>query len=111
MQLKERFLAAVLSGELGARDDHGILVELKEFKKYFSDVPRNYVGSFLPAATIEPGQYSMTSTKYVFRIKQGIYRIHPELTDTVNQTAINASIGTLHSLRMTASSRIQVHTR
>lgn len=80
MQLKDRFLAAVISGELGHRDEHGILVELKEFKQYFRDIPSDYVGSFLPAATIEPGRHHMTHTKYVFRVKPGVYRIHPDIT-------------------------------
>lgn len=98
MQLKERFLAAVLSGVLGRRDEHGIVVELKEFKKYFSDVPRDYAGSFLPAATIEPGRYSMTSTKYMFRVRQGVYRVHPELTHFSSQTTTVFSYGMSSSI-------------
>ena len=82
MQLKERFLNAVVLCKLGKRDENGVLVELQEFIKYFSDIPKNYAHAFLPAATIEIGQYSMTNTKYVFRVKKGIYRVHP---DAINQ--------------------------
>lgn len=77
MQLKERFLNAVMSGELGRHDEQGIVVELKEFKRYFSDVPPNYAHTFLPAATIEIGQCSMSHTKFLFRVQKGVYRLHP----------------------------------
>ena len=78
MQLKTRFFMAIISGELGKTDDKGVIVELKDFKKYFSDVTTDYVNSFLPAATIEKGLSSMSHTKYVFRLKKGIYRAHPD---------------------------------
>jgi len=76
MTLKQRFRAALISGELGYVDDHGIVVTLKAFKAYFSDVPSDYQLSFLPAATIEPGRVEMTSTKFLYRIAKGVYRVH-----------------------------------
>ena len=38
MTLKERFLDAVIAGELGQPDRYGVTVKLKDFKAYFSDV-------------------------------------------------------------------------
>lgn len=78
MQLKERFLNAVVSGQLGYHDDYGVVVELKDFRNYFSDIKTDYINSFLPAATIETGQHSVTHTKFVFRLRKGVYRVHPD---------------------------------
>lgn len=77
MTLKKRFLDAVSSGDLGDMDDFGVVVSLKQFKSYFKDVKSDYINSFLPAAVIETGQYSFTHTKYVFRVRKGVYRVHP----------------------------------
>lgn len=82
MTLKLRFLDAICAGELGKEDEYGVIVTLKDFKQYFSDVKTDYINSFLPAAVIEIGQYSSTHTKFTFRIKKGIYRVHP---DTIEQ--------------------------
>jgi len=78
MTLKNRFLEAVSSGELGEVDDFGVVVSLKEFKSYFKDVKTDYINSFLPAAVIETGQHSTTHTKYLFRVRKGVYRVHPD---------------------------------
>jgi hypothetical protein len=78
MQMKERFLNAIIAGELGKQSDFGVIVTLKEFKQYFQDTHTGYVNSFLPAAVIETGQYSVTPTRYVFRVKNGVYRVHPQ---------------------------------
>jgi len=78
--LKDRFLDAVNTGSLGAIDDTGAIVKLSEFKNYFQkDVTTDYINSFLPAATIEAGQCSCSHTKYLFRIRKGVYRVHPEV--------------------------------
>jgi len=79
MTLKNRFLEAISRGDLGEADDFGIIVSLKEFKLYFNDVKSDYVNSFLPAAVIETGQRSATHTRFVFRVKKGIYRVHPDV--------------------------------
>ncbi len=79
MTLKDRFLEAISNGELGSIDDFGVIVSLKEFKSYFDDVKSDYVNSFLPAAVIETGQKSISHTKYLFRIRKGIYRVHPDV--------------------------------
>jgi len=76
--LKQRFLQAVVSGELGVLDDQGVIVTLKDFRDYFSDIKTQYVMSFLPAATIEVGQQSASHTKFVFRLRKGVYRVHPD---------------------------------
>jgi len=81
MTLKDRFLDAVKNGELGTTDDQGTMITLQEFREYFSDIKTQYSLSFLPAATIEPGQHTMTHTKFVFRIGKGVYRVHPDALD------------------------------
>ena len=85
MTLKQRFMEAVSSGELGEIDDFGITVSLKQFKSYFQDVKSDYINSFLPAAVIETGQYSATHTKYLFRIRKGIYRVHADAIAEFNE--------------------------
>jgi len=76
--LKDRFIEAVINGELGSVEDMGIVFTLKEFKAVFHDIKTDYINSFLPAATIEPGRESMTRTKFLFRISKGVYRVHPD---------------------------------
>ena len=76
--MKDRFLQAVANGELGVVEDRGVVVTLKEFKVYFSDIKTQYVSSFLPAATFEPGQSTLSHTKYVFRLRKGVYLVHPD---------------------------------
>ncbi len=76
--LKTRFLAAVAAGELGRLDDQGAIVTLQQFKAYFKVIKTQYITSFLPAATIDVGQYTATHTKYVFRLRKGVYRVHPD---------------------------------
>lgn len=85
MTLKDRFLKAVSSGELGEVDDYGVIVSLKQFKSYFRDITSDYVNSFLPAAVIETGQHSTTHTKFLFRIRKGVYRVHPDAIEEYRQ--------------------------
>lgn len=79
--LKQRFLDAIISGELGTTTEQGITVSLREFRFYFNDINTQYVSSFLPAATIDTGQVSITHTKFVFRIRKGVYLIHADAID------------------------------
>ena len=79
--LKNRFLSAVANGEIGRVENAGVIVTLKEFKAHFNDIKSDYINSFLPAATIETGQHSITTTKYVFRVKKGVYLVHPEVLE------------------------------
>ena len=78
MQLKHRFLDAVVNGELGTVTEQGVTVTLRQFKTYFSDVNARYIVSFLPAAVIESGQHSITHTKFLYRIGRGLYLVHPD---------------------------------
>lgn len=83
--LKERFLDAVAKGELGRVEASGTVVTLKEFKAYFSDIKTDYINSFLPAATFEPGQNTLTHTKYLFRVRKGVYLLHPGALLGINE--------------------------
>ena len=78
MTLKEKFLNAVMDGELGLLSDFGAVVTLADFKQYFKDIETDYVNSFMPAAVIEAGQYTATHTRFLFRVKRGVYRVHPD---------------------------------
>lgn len=81
MTLKHRFLAAVAAGKLGTFSDQGVIVTSKEFKSHFSDIKTQYITSFLPCSTIEIGQHSATRTRFVFRLKKGVYRVHPDAVE------------------------------
>ena len=96
MTLKNRFMEAVASGELGEVDDFGVIVSLKQFKHYFSDVTSDYINSFLPAAVIETGQYSTTHTKFLFRIRKGVYRVHPDAIDEFNASTYIEDLSISH---------------
>jgi hypothetical protein len=87
LHLKDRFVEAIKNGELGVISDRGIVFTLKEFKAVFADIDTDYINSFLPAATLEPGQFTMTRTKYLFRLRKGVYLVHPDLLDELkNET-------------------------
>ena len=73
---------AVVKGEIGRIENSGVVVSLKEFKAHFTDIKSDYINSFLPAATIEPGQRSVSHTKYLFRVKKGVYLVPPEVLET-----------------------------
>ena len=78
MTLKQRFLDAVVKGELGCVDDRGVVVTLKQFKAYFNDVKTDYVNSFLPASTIQPGSLRISHTRFLFRLRKGVYLVHAD---------------------------------
>jgi hypothetical protein len=79
LYLKDRFVDALKTGELGVISDRGITFTLQEFKIVFADIETDYINSFLPAATLEPGQKTMTHTKFLFRLRKGVYLVHPDL--------------------------------
>ena len=81
MTLKQDFLKAITEGELGTWDDIGVTVSLREFRQYFKDIESGYLTSFLPASVIEEGQCSASHTRFLFRIKKGLYRVHPDALD------------------------------
>jgi len=77
--LKQLFLSAIEKGELGGVQVQGVIITTKEFKFYFLDIKTQYVTSFMPAATIEPGRCMMTHIKFLFGTCKGVYRLHPDL--------------------------------
>lgn len=78
MTLKQDFLNAILEGELGQQDDLSATVSLREFREYFKQIESGYLTSFLPASVIEEGQQSASHTRFLFRLKKGVYRVHPD---------------------------------
>jgi len=79
MTLKQRFLDAVIKGDLGSADERGVVVTLEQFKLYFSDVKTDYINSFLPASTIEPGRVTASHTRFVFRLRNGVYLVRRDV--------------------------------
>jgi len=77
--LKDRFIEAIVKGELGSFEECGLVVTLQEFKLYFNDIKTQYISSFMPAATFEPGQSSPTKTRFLFRLKKGDYQLHGDV--------------------------------
>lgn len=99
MTIKQRFLDAIVNGELGSRKEAGMIITLLEFKTYFSDINTQYVNSFLPAAVIEAGQRSVTHTKFLFRLRKGVYLVHEDAIEThIIMSKINTSTIKEHSL-------------
>ncbi|MDH5572131.1 MAG: hypothetical protein OEY89_10220 [Gammaproteobacteria bacterium] len=79
MTLKQRFIHALQTGQLGETTEAGTFVHLKDFKAYFKDIETDYIYSFLPSAVIETGQQSPTHNRFLFRIAKGLYRVHPDV--------------------------------
>lgn len=93
MTLKDKFLNAIIAGDLGTLDEHGAIVTLMEFKLYFSEIETDYVNSFMPAAVIETGQHSVTHTRFLFRIRRGVYRVHIDaITDQREKNLMHPGI-------------------
>jgi len=95
MTLKTRFLDAVIKGELGSIEDRGVVVTLKQFKAYFTDVTSDYINSFLPASTIEPGRVNMTRTRFLYRLRTGEYLVHPDAIQEAIEARIRSDVTTL----------------
>ena len=55
-----------------------LIVSLRKFKANCTDIKSDYINSFLPAVTLEPGQRSVSHTIYLFRVKKRVYLVHPE---------------------------------
>jgi len=55
------------------------MLTFREFKSIFADIKTDYINSFLPAATIEPGRKTMTRTNFLFRVRKEVYWVHPKL--------------------------------
>lgn len=79
--LKDRFIEAIKTGQLGTQKPVGTIITLKQFKQHFSEIQTKYISSFLTAATLESGQHTMSHTKFVFRVAKGAYLVYPGLIE------------------------------
>ncbi len=78
-KLKHKFLDAVVDGKLGIMTESGLVVTTKEFVAYLENESRpEYLRSYLPSVAIEPGRHMMQHNKYLFRLRQGVFRVHPD---------------------------------
>ncbi|VAW60969.1 hypothetical protein MNBD_GAMMA10-487 [hydrothermal vent metagenome] len=79
--LKERFVKAINTGELGLIDDYGVYVTRESFTEHFSDIKSQYKTSFLTGAVIEHGRTLASHTRFLFKMGRGLYRVHPDLLE------------------------------
>ena len=86
MTLKQRFLQAIIEGQIGQQDKQGIIITQKEFTAYFKNIKPTYSKTFLATAVIETG---LTHTRFLFRESKGIYRVHPLAIEALKQTTHN----------------------
>lgn len=86
MTLKERFLDALIDGELG----NGILVTRQEFMQHFSNDNPATTGVFLSNSEIDTGApHSPTYIHFTLRVTEGKYRVHPQaLQERMQQRGI-----------------------
>lgn len=76
MGLRERFLDALIDGQIG----HGIVVTRQEFMQHFSNVGNNYTGVFLSNSEITTAPpHSPTYRYFTIRIRKGVYLIHSQI--------------------------------
>ena len=80
-KLKDRFIQAIKSGEFSTQTPEGTIVTLKDFKQHFSEIKTQYVTSFLPAATLEPGMVTISHV-----LKTGTIVTQTELHDYYDTT-------------------------
>ncbi len=74
MTLRNRFLDAIIDGNLGI----GITISRKEFMDFFSNENPQTTGCFLSNSEIITGAtHSPNYTHFTLRIEEGRYRIHP----------------------------------
>jgi hypothetical protein len=75
MTLRNRFLDAIIDGNLGI----GITISRKEFIDFFSTENPQTTGCFLSNSEIRTGaMHSPGYTHFTIRIEEGRYRIHPD---------------------------------
>ena len=76
MTLRDRFLDALIDGQLG----NGIIVTRQEFMRFFSDDNSATTGVFLSNSEINTGtSHSPTYTHFTLRVEEGQYRVHPQV--------------------------------
>lgn len=75
MTLRDRFLDALIDGQLGK----GIVVSRKEFMEFFPEDNSATTGVFLSNSEITTGApHSPTYTHFTLRVVEGLYRVHPQ---------------------------------
>jgi hypothetical protein len=76
MTLRDRFLDALIDGQLG----NGIIVTRQELMRYFSKDNPATTGVFLSNSEINTGApHSPTYTHFTLRVAEGRYRVHPQV--------------------------------
>ena len=76
MTLRDRFLDAIIDGQLG----NGIVVTRQEFMQFFSNDNPATTSVFLSNSEIHTGApHSPTYTHFTLRIQEGQYRVHPQV--------------------------------
>ena len=78
MKLKQLFLQALANGDMGSIDDSGVVITLKELQQHFPDIDTQDIIAFLPEATLEQGQNTLTDKRFLYRIGEQAYRVHPD---------------------------------
>lgn len=75
MTLKDRFLDALIDGQLG----NGIIVTRQEVMRFFPDDNPATTGVFLSNSEINTGSpHSPTWSHFTLRVEDGRYRVHPQ---------------------------------
>lgn len=75
MKLRDRFLDAIIDGQLGK----GIVVSRKEFMEFFSNDNTATTGVFLSNSEINTGApHSPTYRHFTLRVEEGRYLVHPQ---------------------------------
>lgn len=74
MTLRNRFLDAIINGELG----NGITITRQDFINFFNEENPKTTGCFLSNSEIIAGaQHSPDYTHFTLRVSEGKYYIHP----------------------------------
>lgn len=75
MTLRERFLDALIDGQIG----NDSVVTRREFMSYFSDENPLTTGCFLSNSEMASGAvHSPNYTHFTIRLRKGVYRVHNE---------------------------------
>lgn len=75
MTLRNRFLDAMIDGEIG----NGLVVKRQELIRHFPDINEQTTGCFLSNSEIATGTpHSPMYQHFTMRISEGTYRIHPQ---------------------------------
>lgn len=75
MTLRDRFLDAMIDGQLGS----GIVVSRQKFIQFFANDNPATTGVFLSNSEINTGApHSPTYTHFTLRVQEGRYMVHPQ---------------------------------